>query len=80
MRNNLYFKEMLLDMGIASTRVDSLAQATDDLHSAISRLDDHNYKLFVSNFYKTITLIDTFGEREKVKRFYHVKGLQNEEL
>ena len=29
---------------------------------------------------KTITLIDTFGEREKVKRFYHVKGLQNEEL
>ena len=80
MSNNLYFKEMLLDMGIASTRVDSLAQATDDLHTAISRLDDRNYKLFISNFYKTTTLIDAFGEREKMKRFYHVKGLQNEEL
>ena len=80
MRNNLYFKEMLLDMGIASTRVDNLAQATDDLHTAVARLDDRNYKLFVSNFYKTISLIDAFGEREKMKRFYHVKGLQNEEL
>ena len=80
MSNNLYFKEMLLDMGIASTRVDSLAQATDDLHSAIARLDDHNYKLFLLTFSKTVSLIDTFGEREKVKRFYHVKGLQNEEL
>ena len=80
MRNNLYFKEMLLDMGIASTRIDNLAQATDDLHTAVARLDDPNYKLFLSNFYKTISLIDAFGEREKMKRFYHVKGLQNEEL
>ena len=80
MSNNLYFKEMLLDMGIASTRVDSLAKATDELHTAISRLDDHNYKLFLLTFSKTVSLIDAFGEREKMKRFYHVKGLQNEEL
>ena len=42
MKNNHYFKKALLSMGIADTRVDSLADASDKLHSALSSLDERN--------------------------------------
>ena len=45
-----YFKQALLKMGIADTRVESIAEATDKLHYAVSCLDERNYNLLMSAF------------------------------
>ena len=66
---NYYFKKALLSMGIADTRVNSLADASDKLHSALSMLDERNYNLFMSVFNKTLNLVNAYGECEDMRKF-----------
>jgi len=66
---NYYFKKALLSMGIADTRVDSLADASDKLHSALSLLDERNYNIFMSTFSKTISIANAYAECEGMRKF-----------
>ena len=69
MARNHYFKQALLEMGIADTRVESIADAGDQLHHAVSCLDERNYNLFMSAFSKTLNLVNAYGEREGMRKF-----------
>ena len=69
MDRNYYFKQALLKMGIADTRVESIADATDKLHYAVSCLDERNYNLFMSAFSKTLNLVNAYGECEELRKF-----------
>jgi hypothetical protein len=69
MNRNYYFKQALLKMGIADTRVESIADAGDQLHHAVSCLDERNYNLFMSAFSKTLNLVNAYAECEELRKF-----------
>jgi len=56
----------LLDEGISESRADELHRAMDNLHLAVSRLDNHNHKLFFSK-----------GLQKRLADFAKAEGLRN---
>jgi hypothetical protein len=69
------FKKELLKNGVADSRVESLAQAVNQLHTACSFLDLDQRANFFEKYAYTIDLVDSFGKAEECARFKNVKNL-----
>ncbi len=63
------FKKYLSTIGMKDTRTDSITDAVGRLHTAISKLDNKNYDLFMQSFGKTKGLLNAFAECEDLKKF-----------
>tara|TARA_R100000995_G_scaffold68839_1_gene37459 strand:+ start:115 stop:387 length:273 start_codon:yes stop_codon:yes gene_type:complete len=63
------FKKELLKNGVADSRVESLAQAVNQLHTACSFLDLDQRANFFEKYAQTIDLVDSFGKAEEYARF-----------
>ena len=62
-----FFKMHLLSKGIADTRLDKLALAVDELHSALSACDLENRAIFFKTFPSVKVLLNVFGHTEELE-------------
>jgi hypothetical protein len=64
------YQKLLKSVGIADTRVFSLAAAVDNLHDAISRLDDHNLERIFVMFPEMIEVVNAYAAESNCLRHF----------
>ena len=64
------YQELLKSVGIADTRTFSIAAAVDNLHSALSKLDNHNLERIFVMFPEMIEVVNAYAaESSCLKHF-----------
>lgn len=63
------FKKVLLDNGVASSRVDLMAEAVAKIHEALFYMDAVQRENFFEAFGGVCELADDFGKAEGLNRF-----------
>ena len=59
------FNKKLKEIGLAESRIDSVVEASNKMHSAISRLDKGNLALITKHFPEFIEVAKTFGKNDE---------------
>lgn len=64
------YQELLKSVGIADTRTYSLAAAVDNLHDALSRLDNHNLERIFVMFPEMIEVVNAYAAESNCLRHF----------
>lgn len=64
------YQELLESVGIADTRTYSLAAAVDNLHDALSRLDNHNLERIFVMFPEMIEVVNAYAAESNCLRHF----------
>jgi len=64
------YQELLKGVGIADTRTFPIAAAVDNLHSALSRLDNHNLERIFVMFPEMIEVVNAYAAESNCLRHF----------